>query len=412
MCQFGRPLYVCRGVSYFLLPSPSSASTHSSSPCIHRLRTRYEASSPNIKRDIIEFAKTKIIGGHSGSKSFQSLPPSLKDLAELAVIDNRLSLDFKTRRSRHGHGHGHRGVPTGSVNVQNKLIENNMRVIYSVSREHIISGYPSEPILAEASAAVWSDIIQDSRYKDKDKEKDKDKGETDSDVIAKILLTNMDNGIISKGDRGVAARLLLTLAFDKALVDYRCRQKDHVADADAHTSKSPGGEQAKYSGAVPVEYFFRALLGDTNYEKTAAEKSFSDAFAHGKIRFTHFGRAGDEDGPGPVTSAAAYSAMLRGMAIQCHRGHGMVIPILFDDGGVVSKSKMSGVLVSIAASESSLATFFPNDRPFIAINMELDAPVPKMDFTESGVTICGCSPSVYPVVKDEAIWARLLATCS
>lgn len=90
----------------------------------------------------------------------------------------------------------------------------------------------------------------------------------------------------------------------------------------------------------------------------------------------------------------------------------MVIPILFDDGGVVSKSKMSGVLVSIAASESSLATFFPNDRPFIAINMELDAPVPKMDFTESGVTICGCSPSVYPVVKDEAIWARLLATCS
>jgi hypothetical protein len=61
--------------------------------------------------------------------------------ARTAVVDVRLMLDYEPRRE-------------ASYLLQAELVASHMRICYSVprSREYMHSGYPSEPILAEAAA--------------------------------------------------------------------------------------------------------------------------------------------------------------------------------------------------------------------------------------------------------------------
>ena len=116
------------------------------------------------------------------------------DLSKLAAIDIRLLLDFQpTIRGRES---------------EEMMVAGKMRIVYSVPRhrEYMKSGYPSEPLLAEAAANVW-----DLMYRAE--------GKTSANMVIPDLLKKfMHDQIIDKGSRGeLVARLILTLAYDAAV---------------------------------------------------------------------------------------------------------------------------------------------------------------------------------------------------
>ena len=85
-----------------------------------------------VRQQIVQFAKTKLAW-------------NAKD-KELAVLDVRLLLDYEHSAE--------------AWLREEELVESGMRIAYSVPRhrQYMYSGYPSEPILAEAAASVWADI--------------------------------------------------------------------------------------------------------------------------------------------------------------------------------------------------------------------------------------------------------------
>jgi hypothetical protein len=178
------------------------------------------------------------------------------EIAYLAIFDTRLLLNF---------------APPCPHQIQARLVEKYMRVAFSISQhgEHIFSGYPSEPILAEAAARHMQEL---SGVWGK------------SDRAARFLLRYAENGLIVGGERGeLVARLLLTLAFDRA---QRTR----------HRRENRG---SLYSDPVPVGDFLTALLGEKTWQVLKASRpdnvkdnekveTLGEAFKHACVRFTHF----------------------------------------------------------------------------------------------------------------------------
>ncbi|PCH37280.1 hypothetical protein WOLCODRAFT_140783 [Wolfiporia cocos MD-104 SS10] len=320
--------------------------------------SRYRYGSDSIRAGIVEFARGKLLCSPSlasASSSDSQSSPSSRDLQELAVLDMRIMLDFGPHRDANI--------------VQQHLIERHMRIAVCVPshREYFYSAYTSEPLLAEAAARVMAAI----RKEQKD----------DDDAIAWMLQKYTKSGLISKGDRGeMVARLLLTLAFDKA-------QMSSQAEAAIN-----------YSNAVLVKDFLVALLGEEQWGRiktmrpdNTLGKSLEDAFKYAKVRFTHFGRASDDSAS---TSAAAFLAMLRGIAFQCCPQQpviDIVIPVFLDNESSTAKvceERMTALLIQVknrvessiiahVAIDEAAVHFFPEgsaqteQRPYIAIVMDL-----------------------------------------
>ena len=91
--------------------------------------------------EILELARAKLVASHDIDSSYKTFSGA----AKLAVLDVQLSLDFEPRREK--------------VQFEEAgLVESHMRVAYSIPdhREYLRSGYPSEPLLAEAAAQqLW-----------------------------------------------------------------------------------------------------------------------------------------------------------------------------------------------------------------------------------------------------------------
>ncbi|PCH34753.1 hypothetical protein WOLCODRAFT_165789 [Wolfiporia cocos MD-104 SS10] len=189
--------------------------------------------------------------------------------------------------------------------------------------------------------------------------------------------------------------------------------------------------------------------------------SMEDAFKYAKVRFTHFGRAGDI--ASASTSAAAFRAMIRGMAFQCCPQQpviDIVIPIFLDNENStarVCEERMTALLIQVknrvessiiaqVAIDEAAVHFFPNGsarterRPYITIVMELGIqPVQTRKYAgesqhppveDEGVIIggeksrespravpvhlCysliirGCSRAVYSVIRSRDVYANLL----
>ena len=323
------------------------------------------------------------------------------------------------------------------------MVAGKMRIAHSVPkhRYYMHSSYPSEPILAEAAASIWS------RCREK-------RGDL---AIPRMLERHLNTTLIDKGERGeLVARLILTLAYDAAVRRHK---------GNLHTY------------AVPLKSFLQELFGDTNYERIANSEpdvggdTFRDAFKNAYIRFTHFVRAGDESA---VSTEAAYAAILRSMAFQCSHGQktiDIMIPVVLKDE-TLKEEIMTGILISVkdrveASTRASIdidaskLSFFPEDqklfgdkhlRPYISLVVELGivpkkkhaagsgdvklptkksrkpkvepmlldvgkpgrAPIPrgspKLANPRYRIYAYGCSPSVYKVVTDKDVFASLLSS--
>lgn len=277
--------------------------------------------------------------------------------SQLAALDIRLLLNFERSEI--------------AMDKEAELVESRMRIAYSVPkhRRYMYSGYPSEPVLAEAAARCWAELSKANIS------------------IPGLLLTFMDNGYIGKGERGeLVARLLLTLAFDAAV-------KQHTS-ADTRRSQSQ-----QYTHSVPLRNFLEELFGVVhagtilNSYPNVGMLRLGEAFPNAHVQFTHFIRAGDSS---IMSTSGAYAAILRSSAIQCSSGQiaiDILIPVVLEPPSTpLEEAVMSGILISVkdraeASSEAETDIdaaklgFFPDTqeaykdtghgRPYIAVVLEL-----------------------------------------
>ncbi len=269
-------------------------------------------------------------------------------------------LEFDPRRER-------------AKKIEENLVASHMRIVYSVQedRDCLYSGYPSEPILAEAAARQMNVVG------------------SESSGALETLGKRLTDGILNKGEHGeLVARFLVTLAYDKA----------------AQRAQEPG--RPRFSRPVSVIHFIEELFQPDVATKfldsfpnnvggrEEGRQSFRDRFSPSLIRFTHFLKMGSS---GKSTAAVALGAFIRGAAIICRTGEkavDFILPVLLDkaDGHPLRKENMSGLFFQVKnrAQAGSVANyeidertlgFFPQGaerRTYVSIVMELAAQQPAV----------------------------------
>ncbi|KAL4252956.1 hypothetical protein ABKN59_003494 [Abortiporus biennis] len=269
-----------------------------------------------------------------------------------AVVDIRLCLEYEPLVA-----------DNKSKDTQVELVAHHMRMVYSVPDhcEYMRSGYPSEPMLAEAAAQqldIWRQSVPT--------------------VLIDILQTYMSNGLLDRDKRGeVVARALLTEAYDRAVAK--------------NTFTYPSKYLKFSSGCLLLDFLDELFEPDvvTMIKNATPEncggKTFAEAFGRASVRWSHFVRAGDDH---IFHTEAWYGAFTRGIAFVCRTGQShvdFIIPILLDDGDTIKPTNMTTLFVQVKLhqDEVTCATFdatacFRNDgdapevlRPYIFLLMNL-----------------------------------------
>src|SRR6266511_4219550 len=136
--------------------------------------------------EIMELARAKLVA----SRYIDSTYDTFSHAARLAVLDVQLSLDFEPRREK---------VQLDEAT----LVESHMRVAYSIPdhREYLRSGYPSEPLLAEAAAQqLWTWRTQNPF------------------MVVETLTNILETGLLDRGELGeLTGRQLLLDAYHRAV---------------------------------------------------------------------------------------------------------------------------------------------------------------------------------------------------
>ena len=227
-----------------------------------------------------------------------------------AIVDLRLMFDYEPRRE-------------AARAFEAELVASHMRTAFSVpqTREYIRSGYPSEPLLAEAAAQQMR-VFRSH----------------DPNFTVDILMDNFDSGLLDKGERGeLVARELLTSAYDRAI---ERESEDRLPKSGQTTSSATDSSSAQtemplYSRGVSLITFIEELFVSHHAEEildcvpnnVEDRTPFREAFQHAKVRFTHFVKMAEESG---TTSDAVWVALLRGMAVIAAMGTrsiDLIIPV-------------------------------------------------------------------------------------
>ncbi|KAK0481268.1 hypothetical protein IW261DRAFT_1334340, partial [Armillaria novae-zelandiae] len=393
---------------------------------------------------LVALAKSKLTHkNESLSTSFNArgavIPPSksveeLKEIVETTAVGIRVMIEFSPQREK-------------ARRLQEEMATGHMRIAFSIPshREYMRSGHPSEPILAKmAACTIYEENVD----------------------MVKVISDLLQSDLLDKDERGeLVARLLLTLAWDKAI--------HTLMSADQFPSHgvSHAGGRAVYSRPIPLIQFLTALLPSGYLELVLQStpdnrfggNTFGEAFQHAYVHFTHFVRAGSSDAINPASSLAAF---IRGMAFQSCSGHPVIdilIPVLIIPKDVATepnfnvgeltldkfhrscmmisvKDKENAEMKNYTISAESLNFWVDQDTevdvPYIAIVMQLSSHrVPESTRTlstlrakdgharstnESGsstkehprysIIISGCSSSVYNVISpdEQAMYSAML----
>ncbi|CAL1698542.1 unnamed protein product [Somion occarium] len=310
------------------------------------------------RNNMINFARHKLTGHQAPSQRGGSRALCGNRGGNIAAISTRVLLDFEPSRQR-------------ARNMEAGLVENHMRVAFSVPihREYVRSGTPSEPILAEAAAQHMDDSMTE-------------------DITVTEVASIFEDGIVNKGEQGeLATRLLLTLAYDRAV-------KAHYGESHANNL---------YSQGVPVVKFLQELFSEDviesilhSYPEGCPGSTLEEAFEDGWVRFTHWGRFGNDN---EIDTEAALAAFARGMAIQVKPIQAVidcVVPIVFIKNRAetkISEREVTAVLIQVKTMEKAVTLtidadgrkknsnpeakvlqFFPlnctHHRPYITILMQ------------------------------------------
>jgi hypothetical protein len=323
---------------------------------------------PEIHTEVMELARAKLVASRAIDSSYDTLPR----VARMAVLDVQLSLDYEPRREK--------------VQIEEAgLVESHMRIAYSIpnDREYLRSGYPSEPLLAEAAARqLWKWRMQDPF------------------VVVNTLTNILDTGLLDRGDLGeLTGRHLLLDAYHRAVeLEQRGR---------------PENTPPNFSAGCRLVTFIKMLYNDGCAEMVLNSTPdnlngvpFRDAFKDAIICFTHFGKMADDTG---VTSVAAWVAFVRHMGIICRNGQRAVdciLPVLLWDTKICEhvitavlvqfkRRKRSGTIAEYSIDEADIG-FFPktleecthgsvagNYRPYVGMIMELGVQTEPLDIAKT-----------------------------
>jgi hypothetical protein len=315
----------------------------------------------DLSQQALELARAKLVASpyiHSDYDHFSRA-------ARMAVLDVQLSLDFEPRREK--------------VQIEEAgLVESHMRFAYSIPdhREYLRSGYPSEPLLAEAAAQqLWTWRSQ-NRF-----------------VVTDTLTSMVKTGLLDRGELGeLTGRQLLLDAYHRAVEKEQCDRPENTPP-----NFSAGCRLITFIETLYNEEWVTTVLDSTpdNVKGIPFREAFKDAL----ICFTHFGKMADDTG---VTSSAAWVAFIRHMAIMTQTGQRAVdciLPVLLFDTklcehvitGVLvqfKRRKRSGTFAKYSIEQADF-NFFPKTseecthgspvaatyRPYVSLIMDLGVQV-------------------------------------
>jgi hypothetical protein len=305
----------------------------------------------------MDLAQAKLVA----MRDFDSSHDDDKRMARMAVLDVQLSLGYEPRREK---------VKLNEAT----LVESYMRIAYSIPKdcEYLRSGYPSEPLLAEAAARqLWTWRAKNPF------------------VVVDTLTTILETGLLDRGELGeLTGRHLLLDAYHRA-VEKEQSQRDPT---------SPPNFSAGCHLVTFIDMLYNDECAQTVLDSTPDNMdgiSFKEVFRDARVCFTHFGQMADDTG---VTSAAAWVAFVRHMGIICRHGERTVdciIPVLMWNTRLC-KHVITGILIQFKRRKKGGAVgkysidqadlkFFPDTpdqcvhgstddpsrRPYISMIMEL-----------------------------------------
>ena len=310
-------------------------------------------------------ARGKLVASQEIDSDYDTFSPA----SRLAVIDVQLSLDYEPRREK-------------TQMEEANLIESHMRIAFSipVHREYLRSGYPSEPLLAEAAARqLWMWRKQNPF------------------VVVDMLTNIVQTGLLDRGELGeLVGRQLLLDAYHRAV------EFEHSDSEKKPPNFSAGCHLITFIKMLYTEEYAKQVLDskpDNKPDNDKEEKAepFKNVFKDARICFTHFGKMADDTG---TTSAAAWAAFMRHMAIMCRNGQHTVdciIPVLLWDTELCEhvmtglliqykRKKQRGTVAGYSIDQNAV-NFFPKtdeectqhgskskstlNRPYVSLIMEL-----------------------------------------
>ena len=317
------------------------------------------------RRDLLRLAQAKLVSHPNPDLDRER--GDFSRAAQVAVLDVRIMLPFEPRSA-------------SAQRLQMELVASHMRTVFSIPqhRQCVRSGYPSEPILAEAAARQLHRWRTSTTGGDEPLEYpglNEPEPEPEPEPAAAILNESIDDGLLDreKGEVGEAVgRLLLILARDRAAL--------------AANSASPKTELPLFSRAVPVNAFIEALFPPAvarvvldskpdNLPSASPEvTTFAEAFKDAVVNFTHFARwdADDDDGSMPDVNAAV-GCFVRSMALACRRNTlkvGAFIPVLLDQSAHLRPEVMTAILVRFNRKQGKTHTMGAGARAACPIDEE------------------------------------------
>ncbi len=195
------------------------------------------------------------------------------------------------------------------------------------------TGYPSEPVLAEAALEFVDRMFRSpsTQYM-----------EHETMLQLYYDLDRTMPGVIDEGERGEnIGKMILLRAYIAAV-----KQGQHMVDL--------------WSGGCSLLGFLTALTGEEYFDQVMASvpdnvmdgATLQSRFGKSWVCFTHFARAADDSA---MTSSMAWVAFVRGMAmIGCKSSQHVVdvsIPILLDRDRPIEEANISAILVQFKARE-------------------------------------------------------------
>ncbi|CAE6470100.1 unnamed protein product [Rhizoctonia solani] len=312
---------------------------------------------------------------------------------------------------------------TYSHSVQSRLVESNLRVVYSIPGhgEYLHTGAPSEPVLAEAAARY---LALDGR-----------KGIAVEGPPR--LAAALEQGILAREERvELVGRLLVTAAHDISLRNYYKER-----------GLKPASGQPQFHRPVPVMDFLCALFHEKHHDEIRSAQSITgrgvpldNAFAGSYVFFTHFALAKDSE---ILTPFGLATALVRGMALQVKDDQ-----ISFDAAIPIHMGRMRSSILPKSTSAinlqfknrkdmsnvNRLITAPGKHRPVISIIFELGTKGkladtieistiqtrktrrvktdPHFDDHHYEIVVRGCSPAVFGVISPQTkgMYAAMLGT--
>ena len=265
--------------------------------------------------NLLKKARMKLICNHAIDTSYGDV----KAEARIAILDVLLAFDFQPNRKL-------------NEDIQAELVKSHMRIAYSVPQHRLYfrSGYPPEPLLAEAAAQQLL------------KFKEIHPGNSFSVMVDMLNTTKLlRSTLIDAGQRGeVFMRMCLMGAYmDGVLQDLGSNR----------------GEGIIFSKGCKLTTFIEQLFEkghakrvlDAKPDNILSATTFRQAFAQSMVRFTHFVKAGDPD---MMTSEALFAAFIRGMAFigyQTQQAVDFAIPVLLNKEDALQECAMSAILIQV-----------------------------------------------------------------